>query len=132
MLTLIMLPSVRGSVERRALDCDAVQQAALAVIVVDREVPGRAVVPQRERPLAPMKPAGEFGPCRVMVEVIEERARLFLGPAVKAQREARVDVEGAAAGLRVADDDRMNRVLGCQLGVADAAGEIAAARLRLG
>src|SRR5579863_4068000 len=132
MLTLIMLPSVPGSVERRALDRDAVQQAALAVIVVDREVPGRAVVPQRQRALAPMKAAGEFGPRRVAIEVLEQRSRLLLGPALEPQREAGVDIKRATAGLRMADDDGMNGVLGRQLGVADAAGEVAAARLRLG
>src|SRR5271170_5725133 len=71
-----------------------------------------------------MKPAGEFGTCRVPVEVVEPRRRLLLGPAVEPQREAGVDIEGAAPGLRMADDDRVHRVLGRQLGVADAAGEI--------
>src|SRR2546430_1834959 len=121
-----------SSMQGRALDRDAMQQAALAVIVVDREMPGRAVVPQRQRALAPMKAAGKFGPRRVMVEVIEQRPRFLLGPTVKPQREARIDIERAAPGLRMADDDGMNRVLGRELGVADAAGKIAAPRLRLG
>src|SRR5438445_10654311 len=94
-----------SSMHGRALDRDAVQQAALAVIVVDREMPGRAVVPQRQRALAPVKAAGEFGTDRVAIEIVEERARLVLTPAVKAQRKAGVDIERRAAGLRVADDD---------------------------
>src|SRR6266849_9477740 len=115
------------SVQGRALDRDAMQEATLAVIVVDREMPGRAVIPQRQRALAPMKAAGEFGPRRVLVEIVEQRTRLLLGPAVKPQREAGVDIERAPTGLRVADDDGMNRILGRQLGVADEAGKIAAA-----
>src|SRR6266478_2636607 len=100
----------------RTLDRDAMQQATLAMIVVQCEMPGRAVVPQRQRALAPMKAAGEFGPRRVPVEGVEQRTRLLLGPAVKPEREARVDVERAAAGLRVADDHGMNGVLGRQFG----------------
>src|SRR5215472_9060230 len=53
-------------------DRDAVQQAAFAVIVVDREVPGRAVVPEGEGPFPPLETAGEFGPHRVAVEVVEQ------------------------------------------------------------
>ena len=57
--------------KRRALDRDAVQEAALAVIVVDREVPGRAVVPQREGTRAPVEAAGEFRPHRMLVEILQ-------------------------------------------------------------
>src|SRR5260370_36081943 len=100
------------SVQGRALDRDAMQEATLAVIVVDREVPGRAVVPQRQRALAPMKAAGEFGPRRVLVEIVEQRTRRLLGPAVKPQREAAAGIDRAAAGLRGASADRTIAILG--------------------
>src|SRR4029077_861949 len=103
------------SVERRALDRDAVQEAPLAVIVVQREMPGRAVVPQRQRALAPAEAAGEFRPRRMPVQIFEQRPRLLVGPALETQGEAGIDVERLPAGLRVADDDRMHRVLGRQL-----------------
>src|SRR3954453_22079739 len=82
-----------ASLQRAALDCDTVHQPALAVIVVDREMPGRAVVPQRQRPLPPVEAAGEFGPYRVPVEVAEQRPGLLVAPALEAERKARIDVE---------------------------------------
>src|SRR6266851_4153042 len=116
-------PSAR---QRHALDRDAVKQATLAVIVVDREMPGRTVVPKGERAFAPMEAAGELRPDRVPIEVVEKRPRFLLGPAVEAQGETGVDVERLAAGLRVANDDRMDGILGRELGVADATAEVAA------
>src|SRR5947209_9240626 len=41
-VSICVLP---GSIQRRALDRDAMQQATLALIVVERKMPGRAVVP---------------------------------------------------------------------------------------
>jgi hypothetical protein len=41
--------------QRHALDGDAVHQAALALIVVERIVPGRAIVPERDRAFLPRK-----------------------------------------------------------------------------
>src|SRR5215471_10111663 len=114
----------RASVELPALDCDAVQEAAFALVVVDRVVPGRAVVPEGERAFPPLEAAGEFGPDRVPVEVVEQRARFLIGPAIEANRESRIDVEGPASGVGMADDDRMHGVLRRQLGVANAAHEV--------
>src|ERR1700730_1771584 len=108
------------------------EQAALAVVVVDREVPGRAVVPEGERAFAPVEAAGEFRPDRVPIEILEQWSRFLLAPAIETQGETRVDVERLAAGLRVANDDRMNGVLCRQLGVADAALEVAAPGLGRG
>src|ERR1700682_2146636 len=62
-----MTAELRRSVERCALDRDAVQQTPLAVIIIEREVPGRAVVPQRQRALAPAEAAGGFGRGRLPV-----------------------------------------------------------------
>src|SRR5437763_10395295 len=59
------------SAQLLAGDRDAVQQAALAVIIVAREVTGRAVVPKRQRALPPLETAGEFRPHRVAVEIVE-------------------------------------------------------------
>src|SRR5207302_7425750 len=112
-------------VERCALDRDAVQEAPLALVIVEREMPGRAVVPQGQRALAPPEAAGEFRPRRVPVQVVEERARLFVRPALEAQCKAGIDVERLAAGFPVADDDGMHGVLCRQFGVAEAAVEIA-------
>src|ERR1700730_6171929 len=121
---------VRASAQLLACDRDAVQEAAFAVVVVDREVPGRAVVPKAERAFPPLEAAGEFGPHRVAVEIIEQRARLLLGPALEAHGEPRIDVKRLAAGVGVADDDRMHGVLGRELGVPNAALEIAPPRGR--
>ena len=108
------------------------QEAALAVIVVDRKVPGRAVVPEGKRARAPMEAASELGRHRLPVEVFEQRSRFLVGPPVETQGETRVDIERLAAGLRVADDDWMDGVLCRELRVADAALEVAAPGMGLG
>src|SRR5262245_28727209 len=66
-------------------DGDAMHQPALAVIVVGGVVPGGAVVPERDRALAPAKAAGELGPCGVAVEMLEQRPAVLGRPAVEAQ-----------------------------------------------
>src|SRR5207253_2427686 len=88
---------VRVLVQPLAGNRDAVQQAAFAVIIVDGEMPGRAVVPERERPFPPLETAGELGPHRVAVEIIEQRARLVLGPAIESHGKPRIDVKRLAA-----------------------------------
>src|SRR5437588_246042 len=88
--------SSRRSAQPPAGDRDAVQEAALAMIIVDCEMPGRAVVPESERAFPPLEAAGEFGPHRVAVEKVEQRAGFFLGPAVKAHGKPRIDVKRLA------------------------------------
>ena len=61
--------------QRHALDRDPVHQAALARVVVHREVPGRAVVPQAQRARLPAEAAGELRPRGVAVEVVEQGLR---------------------------------------------------------
>src|ERR1700720_3501531 len=122
----------RSLAQLLACDRDAVQEAAFAVVVVDREVAGRAVAQKAERAFPPLEAAGEFGPDRVTVEIIEQRARLLLGPALEAHGEPRIDVKRLAAGVGVADDDRMHGVLRRELGVANAALEVAPPRRRRG
>ena len=53
---------MREPFERHAVQRDAVHQPPLAVVVVDREMPGGPVVPERDRAFAPDKPGLEFGP----------------------------------------------------------------------
>src|SRR6266700_2331263 len=95
-------------------------------------MPGRAVVPECERTLAPMKAAGELRAYRVGVEIFEQWARLLLGPAVEAHGKAWVDVESLAAGVGMADDDGMDGVLRRQFRIADASLQIAATGVGLG
>src|SRR5215467_10019566 len=63
-----------GSAERHALDRNAVQEPALTGIVVERIVPGAAIVPEGQRPRTPLESIGEFRPRRMLVEVLQERA----------------------------------------------------------
>src|SRR5439155_24555316 len=88
--------------------------------------------PRGARALPPVEAAGEFGAHGVAVEIVEEGARLVVGPAVKAQRKAGVDIERLAAGLGVANDDGVDGILRRQLRIADAAGEVALAGAALG
>jgi len=48
-----------------ALDRNPVHQPAPSVVIVDRVVLDRAVVPERQRPRLPAEPAGEFGAHRM-------------------------------------------------------------------
>ena len=59
-----------------ALDGDAVHFAAEAVVVVQRVVPGAAVVPELHRILGPVEAAGEFGFGAVLVESQRKSGRL--------------------------------------------------------
>src|SRR5215471_18499782 len=69
-----------------AADGDALHRAAAAVVVGDRQVLDAAVVPERDRPGLPAKPAGELGPGRVGEQEVEQRRALLGGPAVDPPR----------------------------------------------
>jgi len=62
-----------------ARDGDAVHEALLAVIVVDRVVLGGAVVPKRDRARRPAKAASELGPDLMGKEIIESGRAFFFG-----------------------------------------------------
>src|SRR5690606_9672623 len=61
--------------------------AALAVIVVEREVPDAAIVPEGEGAGRPAKAAGEGFAAADLEKVVQQRTRLLLRPAGEAQRE---------------------------------------------
>src|SRR5215468_1147303 len=108
-----------GSAKRHALDRDAVEEPTLAGIVVERIVPSAAIVPEGQRPRAPLESAGELRPCRMLVEVLQERTRLLVGPVDEADGEGRINVEGLASRAGVTDDHRMDRILGRRFGIRD-------------
>src|SRR5436190_3967104 len=91
---------------------DPVHRAAKAVIVVDCVVLGAAVVPERDRARLPGKPAGEFRPRLVLVEILEDRRAFADAHAGEAQRMCLVDVQCLATRLRMGAHDWM---LGAQL-----------------
>src|SRR5438128_1801743 len=86
-------------------------QAALALIVIERIMPGRAIVPERNRALLPAEARLEFGARGVLAEVIEQRLALLRGPAFEVRRERRVDVERWTSTLGMADHDGMHGIL---------------------
>ena len=55
------------------------------------------------------------------IEELQQRARLLGRPSFKPEREARVHVQRLASAVWVRDHHRMNRILSCQFGLADAA-----------
>ena len=63
----------KASVQLLARNRDAVQEAAFAMIIVDCEVPGRAVVPKGQRAFPPLETAGELRPHSVAVQVVQQR-----------------------------------------------------------
>src|SRR6516225_10790101 len=88
-----------------ALDRDSVHQPSPSVVIVDRVVLDRAVVPERQRPRLPTEPASEFGAHRMTVEIVQQRRALCLGHVLEPQREGTVDVECLSAGLAMGAND---------------------------
>src|SRR6266567_3755272 len=86
---------------------NAMHDAAMPVIVVDRIVLGRAIVPEGERSLRPAEAAGEFRPRLMAEEDIEQRRALRLAHALEADGVGGIDIERLAAGFRMRADDRM-------------------------
>ena len=80
--------------QQPALHRDPMHQTARAMIIVDRIVPGRPIVPEGDRAFAPLEARLEFRPCGMLVERREGRAFLR-GPALEMGRESRIDVESS-------------------------------------
>ena len=105
-------PSPRLPLRRVAGEGDAVQDAFVAVVVVDRVVQGAAIVPQRDRARLPAEAAGEFGLCLMLEQVIQQRRAFRLGPALEIGRMGEADIKRLAPGFRMNADDRMFGDLG--------------------
>src|SRR3954453_9144835 len=84
---------------------DTVHDAAISMIVVDRIVLGRAVVPEGERSRRPAEAAGEFRPHLVVEEEIEQWRALRLAHALEADGVGGIDVERFTPGFRMRADD---------------------------
>jgi hypothetical protein len=65
-------------------------QATLAMVIVERTVMCGSVIPDCNRPLAPIETTGEFVPARVCIQVIKKRLRLIFAPARKLHRKIAV------------------------------------------
>src|ERR1044072_1097752 len=96
--------------ERHTLDRDAMHQAALALVVVQGVVPGRAIVPEGDRALGPGEAGLELRPRRMGVEEVEQRLALPRGPSFEMGGEVAVDVERGAPGFGMTDHHRMDGV----------------------
>src|SRR5713101_4902973 len=81
--------------------------AAMPMVVIDRVVLGRAVVPKGERSGRPAKATGEFRPHLVAEEKIEERRAFRLAHAFETNRVGGIDIERLAPGLRMRANHRM-------------------------
>src|SRR5205814_10611541 len=64
---------------------DVCSSDLFAVVVVQGVVPGRPVVPERDRALLPGEPGLEFRPCGVVVEEFQQRLALPLAPSLRAE-----------------------------------------------
>src|SRR5215471_4602263 len=58
---------------------DAVHDAALALVVVDRVMLGAAIVPERDRADLPAEAAGEFRTLVVREQILQQRCALLFG-----------------------------------------------------
>src|SRR6266704_39788 len=90
-----------------ALYGDAVAGAGVRPIVPHRVVLDAAVVPERDRVLAPAEAALEQRVGHVLVEIAQDAVALVARDAVDVAGEALVDVERPAPGHRMGTDDRV-------------------------
>src|SRR5665647_2103139 len=84
-----------------ALHCHPRARTRVRPVVPQRAVLGAAVVPERDRILAPAEAALEQRIFHVLVEVFQDRAALVAGDADDVAGETAVDVERLLAGHRV-------------------------------
>src|SRR5260370_28764759 len=71
---------------------DAVHDAPVAVIIVDRIVLRAAIVPQRDRARLPTKAAGEFRARRSLEQINEDGRAFLLGHVPEAPRVTEVHI----------------------------------------
>ena len=102
----------------------------MSVIVVQRVMPGAAVVPERDRALLPLESEGPLWPGCVVVQVAKERFRLRGAPTREAHGESWVYVEDLAPRLGVTDHNAVRGILGRGVRVPDASCEIGRTVLR--
>ena len=100
-------------------DGDPVHQASKAMIVVDRLVPGGAVVPHGDVPFLPPHAALEFGFLAMVVEHFKDRRRLVLSQPFDMGCEDRIDEKTPSAAQRMGHNHRMPGVLGGGFGIAE-------------
>ena len=81
----------------------------MSLIIVRREMPGRAVVPDRHRPRFPRHAADIVGLRCGVVQTLQQRQAFLPCPAHDIDREGAVYIQQFAPGLRVADYDGMGR-----------------------
>src|SRR6185436_19504630 len=90
-----------GSVRPVARQRDAVHAPAMAVIVVDREVLRRAVVPERDQARLPPEAEGEVRVHLMAEQLLQHWAALRFALADKAHRVRDIDIERLPPGLGV-------------------------------
>lgn len=90
---------------------DPVHRAQLAVIVVDWVVQRAAIIPDRQRPRAPLKAAGELRPNLMIEQKPQQRRALLHRHVNKPQRMRHVDIKRLSPGLRMRPHHRMRRLV---------------------
>ena len=80
---------------------------ACTIIVVNRMVHGRTVVPNRDRPRTPAEPTGKFITGRMLKQKIKDRPRLPLLHTLDPDSIILIDEQAFPTGFRMGPDDRM-------------------------
>src|SRR3954451_8897365 len=99
--------SAAGSHRPIALDRDPVARAGVRPVVPHRVVLDAAIVPERDRVLAPAEAALEQRVGHVLVQIVQNAGALVARDAVDVARKAFVDVERLAPGHGVRAHDRV-------------------------
>src|SRR6478672_2686903 len=99
--------SAAGSHRPVALHRDPVAGAGVRPVIPHRVVLDAAIVPERDRVLAPAKAALEQRVGHMLVKVAQDAGALVARDVVDVARKALVDIERLAPGDRVRAHDRM-------------------------
>src|SRR5689334_18372713 len=89
------------------LDCNPVARAGVRPVIPHRVVLDAAIVPERDRILAPAEAALEQRVGHVLVQIVQDAGALVARDAVDVARKTLVDVERLAPGHGVRAHDRV-------------------------
>src|SRR5215471_15196777 len=83
-------------------------QAMVALVIVERLMPGAAIIPNGHRARAPLKATHEAILRDVLIEMVEQGRALFASPTDNAGRKGGIDVERRLAAAGMGNDNRMD------------------------
>ena len=90
---------------------NTMHQPPLPMIIIDRVMLNAPIIPERNTPNLPPKPARELGTHLMPEQKVEQRPALLLAPPLKPRRMRDIDVQRPPARLRVRPHDGVRRLV---------------------